>query len=85
VKLGDDHPETLLTLFELATAYSAGEQHEKGLTLAREFLDRTRMAGDSLPVKVRETTPRAKKLFDSLSERVKLVSPPAEGLRNYSH
>ncbi len=85
VKLGDDHPETLLTLFELATAYSAYEEHEKGLTLAREFLDRTRKAGNSLPVKVRETTPRAKKLFDSLSERVKFVSPSAESLRNYSH
>ncbi len=85
LKLGDDHPETLLTLFELASAYSKDEQHLKGLTLAREFLDRTRKAGDSLPVKVRETTPRAKKLFESLSESVKIVSPAAESLRNYSH
>jgi hypothetical protein len=64
-----------MTLFELGTAYSANEQHGKGLILAREFLDRTRKAGNSLPVKVRETTPRAKKLFDSLSERVKFLSP----------
>ena len=75
VKLGDVHPETLMTLFELASAYSAAEQPEKGLTLAREFLDRTRQAGDSLPLKVRETIPRATKLWESLAERVKFVSP----------
>ncbi len=75
VKLGNLHPETLMTLFELASAYSAAEQPEKGLTLAREFLDRTRQAGDSLPLKVRETIPRATKLWESLAERVKFVSP----------
>ncbi len=75
VKLGDDHPETLMTLFELASAYSAKDQHEKGLTLVREFRDRTQRAADSLPAKVRETIPQARKLFESLSERVKFLSP----------
>jgi eukaryotic-like serine/threonine-protein kinase len=75
VKLGDVHPETLLTLFELASAYSADQQYGKGLTLVREFLDRTRKEGDSLPLKVRETIPRAGELWESLAERVKFVSP----------
>ena len=66
VKLGDRHPETLMSLFELASAYSAAKQPEKGARLAREFLDRTEQGGDSLPVKVRETIPRATKLWESL-------------------
>ena len=40
VKLGDVHPETLLTILELAGAYASANQYAKGLTLAREFLDR---------------------------------------------
>ncbi len=74
-KLGELHAETLLTVFELAGVYAADERPEKGLTLVREFLDRTRQAGDSLPVKVRETIPRAAKLCESLAERLKFLSP----------
>jgi eukaryotic-like serine/threonine-protein kinase len=75
VKLGDLHPETLLTLFDLAGAYAADKRYEKGLVLLREFLDRTRTGGDSLPAKVREAIPRARELWESLEERLKIVSP----------
>ena len=75
VKLGNDHPETLMTLLETASAYAIDQQPRKGLALAREFLDRTAQAGDSLAVKVRETIPRARKLCETLAERVKSMSP----------
>ena len=49
-----------MTLFRACQClYSANDQHEKGLSLVREFRTRTQKATLSLPVKVRETIPRA--------------------------
>jgi eukaryotic-like serine/threonine-protein kinase len=75
VKLGDQHPDTLISLFELANAYSAAKQSEKGARLAREFLERVEKLGASLPVKVRDTIPRARKLCEMRVETLKFVSP----------
>ena len=75
VKLGDRHPDTLLSLIDLANSYWAAKQPDKGARLAREFLDRTKHGGDSLPAKVRETIPRATKLWKSFVETIIFVSP----------
>ena len=40
LKLGVNHPDTLLTLSALADAYDEGEQPDRAVPLAREFLDR---------------------------------------------
>jgi eukaryotic-like serine/threonine-protein kinase len=75
VKLGEEHPDALVSLFDLANAYSVARQPEKAAGLARLFLERVEKLGASLPVKVRDTIPRARKLCEIHVETLKFVSP----------
>jgi serine/threonine protein kinase len=75
IKLGDQHPDTLISLFDLASAYSVAQQPGKALPLARQFLERVEKLGASLPVKVRDTIPRARKLCEMRLETHEFVSP----------
>jgi eukaryotic-like serine/threonine-protein kinase len=75
VKLGDQHPDALISLIDLANAYSVAKQPEKGAGLARLFLEHVEKLGASLPVKVKDTIPRARKLCEIRLETLRFVSP----------
>jgi eukaryotic-like serine/threonine-protein kinase len=75
VKLGEQHPDALNSLFELANAYCVAEQPEKGARLARLFLEHAERLGASLPVKLRDAIPRARKLCEMRPETFPFVSP----------
>ncbi len=69
VALGDAHPDTILLTFELADAYLAARQPEKARPLVREFLARTeKLDGHQLTL-VRDVIPRARKLWETLTEK----------------
>src|SRR5205823_9742681 len=62
-KLGDDHPDTLLTTFALAKLEFDSQRPDQAIPLAREFLERTETIAGRLPATVRDAIPRAAELL----------------------
>ena len=49
LKLGEDHPDTLLTLYELAKAHASAHQSDVAKVEASEFIGRAKKIEHRLP------------------------------------
>lgn len=49
IKLGDDHPDTLSSLYELAKAHAAAQQPDKASVEAKEYIERAKKIDYRLP------------------------------------
>jgi eukaryotic-like serine/threonine-protein kinase len=65
--LGPDHPDSLASTFAVAAAYMAANQPERGIPLAREFLERAEKLRDRLPRRVTIRIQAARQLLAEMN------------------